>query len=66
MQMKPLIEFKLIPWLPGNPRHTRSREKFIAYRFQPVEKSPREFRLAWLLPGFVLDLLAPCLRTDGL
>lgn len=36
--MKPLIEFKLIPWLPGNPRHTHSLEKFIVYRFQLVEK----------------------------
>lgn len=24
MLMKPLIEFKLMPWLPGNPGHSRS------------------------------------------
>ena len=66
MLMKPLIEFKLIPRLPGDPRHTRSHEKFIVYRFQPVEKSLWELRLALIPPGSVLHLIASCLSTYGL
>lgn len=70
MLTKPLIECKLIPWLPRNPRHPRRHEKFIAYQFQPVEKSLWGLRSAWIPPALELNLIASCLcmcrdrRTD--